>query len=74
MALVGLYFVCNLTASILTAARHGWKLFPLLPVVFACYHFAYGYGFLGGIWDFVVLRRGPHRTYTTLTRSSADNS
>jgi len=37
--------------------------------VFACYHFAYGYGFLRGLWDFVVLRHGPRRTYTELTRT-----
>jgi glycosyltransferase involved in cell wall biosynthesis len=71
LGLVGMYGVCNLVASCLTAARREWKLFPLLPLVFACYHFAYGCGFLHGIWDFVVLRRGPNRTYTDLTRSSA---
>jgi succinoglycan biosynthesis protein ExoA len=68
IALVGLYFVCNLVASILTAARSGCKLFPLLPFVFACCHFAYGYGFLRGVWDFIIFRRGPNPTYTTLTR------
>jgi succinoglycan biosynthesis protein ExoA len=72
--LVSAYLACNITASSLTAARHDWKLFPILPVVFACYHFAYGFGFLRGVWDFVILRRGPHATYVTLTRPSADNS
>jgi succinoglycan biosynthesis protein ExoA len=74
IGLVSAYSACNITASFLTAARHGWKLLPLLPVVFACYHFAYGFGFLRGIWDFVILRRAPRPTYTTLTRSSAGNS
>jgi succinoglycan biosynthesis protein ExoA len=72
--LVSAYLACNITASFLTAARHDWKLLPILPVVFACYHFAYGFGFLRGVWDFVILRRGPHATYVTLTRPSADNS
>ena len=74
IGLVSAYSLCNITASFLTAARYGWKLLPLLTVVFACYHFAYGFGFLRGIWDFVILRRAPHPSYTTLTRSSAGNS
>jgi succinoglycan biosynthesis protein ExoA len=69
---VGAYAVCNLAASFLTAARQGWALFPLLPFVFPCYHLAYGYGFLRGIWDFMILRHGPKRTYIELIRSSAD--
>ncbi len=68
LGMVGLYGVCNIVASLLTAARQGWILFPLLPLVFACYHFAYGYGFLRGVIDFVILRRGPKRAYTELTR------
>ncbi len=68
LGLVGTYTVCNVAASFLTAARQGWILFPLLPLVFACYQLAYGYGFLRGIWDFFLLRRSPSRTYTDLTR------
>ena len=68
LGLVGMYFVCNLVASIVTATRADWRLFPILPLVFACYHFAYGFGFLRGIWDFVILRRAPAHTYTRLTR------
>ena len=71
LVLVGTYATCNVAASFLTAARAGWKLFPLLPLVFACYHFAYGYGFLRGICDFIIFRRGPSSTYTELTRISA---
>jgi glycosyltransferase involved in cell wall biosynthesis len=71
LGLVGTYGACNVVASCLTAARQGWKLFPLLPLVFACYHFAYGCGFLHGIWDFVMLRRRPRATYTNLTRFTA---
>ena len=35
------------------------------------YHFGYGFGFLRGIWDFVVLRRRPSRSYSKLTRTPA---
>ncbi len=71
LGLVGTYTLCNLTASLLTAATHGWTIFSLLPFVFTTYHLGYGYGFLRGIWDFVILRRGPARTYTQLTRTTA---
>jgi succinoglycan biosynthesis protein ExoA len=73
LGLAGTYAVCNSVASLLTAACHGWKLLPLLPLVFACYHLAYGYGFLRGVWDFFILRRPPALTYTKLTRPPADN-
>jgi succinoglycan biosynthesis protein ExoA len=73
IALAGLYSLCSLVASIVTAWRTEWKLFPLLPLVFACYHFGYGYGFLRGILDFVILKREPTRAYTKLTRDSMSN-
>lgn len=68
LALLGVYIVTTLGASLLTAARTQWNIFPLLPLVFACYHFSYGYGFLRGIWDFLLRRRGPTRRYSDLTR------
>jgi succinoglycan biosynthesis protein ExoA len=69
LGLLGMYALCNLSTSFLLAARTDWKLAPILPPVFACYHLAYGYGFLRGLWDFVIFRRGAHRTYTELTRA-----
>jgi GT2 family glycosyltransferase len=69
LALVGTYSACSVATSCRIAARHGWKLVLILPLVFACYHLAYGYGFLRGLWDFVIWRRGVHRTYTQLTRA-----
>ena len=71
IGLVALYTVCNLGASVVTARKNGWRLLPLLPVVFAAYHFGYGFGFLRGIWDFVVLRQRPHKSMVTLSRGSA---
>jgi len=71
LGLVTTYALFNLTASILTAYTNGLVFFPVLPLVFATYHFAYGYGFLCGIWDFVILRRRPAGKYAKLTRSSA---
>ncbi|MDH3600418.1 MAG: glycosyltransferase family 2 protein [Candidatus Tectomicrobia bacterium] len=71
LGMAGLYAICTLSASLRTASQYGWRLLPLLPLVFACFHFAYGYGFLWGMSDFIVRHRGPQRTYTELTRSSA---
>lgn len=68
---VGTYGLCNIAASLLTALRHDWRLFSLLPLVFACYHLAYCYGFLRGVVDFVLLRRSAASPYTELTRGSA---
>jgi succinoglycan biosynthesis protein ExoA len=68
LTLLGLYLAASISASLLTAWRHNWKIFPMLPVVFACYHFGYGGGFLRGIWDFMILRRRPSSAYTGLTR------
>ena len=67
-ALGGLYSACNLAASVAAAGRRGLKLCLVLPAVFACYHFGYGYGFLHGIWDFILLRRTPAGAMATLTR------
>ncbi|HSV73055.1 MAG TPA: glycosyltransferase family 2 protein [Chthonomonadales bacterium] len=57
IVVLALYMLCIGAASAALAARAGWRLFPLLPAVFATYHLSYGAGFLAGIWDFVVLRR-----------------
>jgi succinoglycan biosynthesis protein ExoA len=51
-ALAGLYLLANLGASAITAAQKGWRLFPVLPVVFATLHLSYGLGFWGGLVRF----------------------
>jgi succinoglycan biosynthesis protein ExoA len=73
LLLIGTYLTCNLAASVTAAARSDWKLLPLFPVVFACYHIAYGYGFLRGLFDFMIIRGAPSAAYTELTRTSAGN-
>src|SRR5262249_15655175 len=74
LGILGSYLICTLAASILTGTKAGWNVCVLLPIVFACYHFGYGYGFLRGVWDFVILRRRPNLAYTKLTRSSEEAS
>lgn len=68
--LVTAYIVCDIGASLSVAVRKGFRFFPLLPFIFPCFHIGYGYGFLRGICDFIVLRRKPGQRFTLLTRAS----
>jgi succinoglycan biosynthesis protein ExoA len=49
LAMLVLYTVAVLTASLAAADREGWAILPYLPPVFAAYHFSYGLGFLFGL-------------------------
>ncbi len=71
LGLSATYFAVSLVASLFAAKKNGWKLFPLLPTVFGCYHLSYGIGFLHGVLDFLILRRRPSQAHTELTRTSA---
>ncbi len=46
---LGLYLAASLVTSAMLAAEHGVSLFPLLPIVFAIIHCAWGCGFLAGL-------------------------
>jgi succinoglycan biosynthesis protein ExoA len=61
----GAVVVCG---SCLAARRAGWKLLPILPFVFTCLHFGYGYGFLRGLCDFVLFNNAPSKEFVRLTR------
>ncbi len=50
-----LYVAASLVASGLAAARGGGRFFPLLPVIFATIHLAWGTGFLAGVVRFLPL-------------------
>ena len=43
------YVLFAFVASFLAAKRDGWKLMPVLPLVFVVYHLSYGIGFLAGL-------------------------
>lgn len=70
LILLGSYLLANFGAAVFTAARSGWRFLPALPLVFACYHFGYGIGFLRGLIGFVLLRRAPSAAFTRLTRAA----
>lgn len=65
---VVLYGGCVVGISSVVAPRKGWHYFPILPLVFACYHLGYGIGFLHGVINFVLLRRQAGTHHSTLTR------
>jgi hypothetical protein len=65
----GLYLIVNGLISVLTcAAPQRLKYLPLMPLVFAAFHLGYGYGFLRGAIDFLLLRKGGAAGFTKLTR------
>jgi len=51
------YLFANFGFSLAIAIKKGLKFFPVLPVVFSTLHFSYGFGFLKGIWDFVIRKK-----------------
>jgi len=68
--LTGFYGLCLVAASLVTAWQTEAAFLAILPAVFWCYHFGYGYGFLRGLWDFVVWKNKPPLSFTSLTRVS----
>jgi len=46
VSILGLYPALSIFSSAKIASEHGWKLFPLLPVLFLVIHIGYGLGFL----------------------------
>ena len=66
---LGLYLTANLAATFITCWQPSRRKFtPVMPLVFAAYHFGYGCGFLRGLIDFMVLRRGGQTGYAAVTR------
>ena len=68
LGLLGAYVLGTAAASLLSV-RTSPRLFPLVSLVGATFHVAYGLGFLRGIWDAFVWRRGPSGAFTRLTRT-----
>lgn len=67
-SILAVYALALVLASVHAAGRTKWKLLPVLPLAFCCFHFGYGCGFLKGILDFVVLRRNAAAYFARLTR------
>ncbi|MDZ7831094.1 MAG: glycosyltransferase family 2 protein [Desulfobacterales bacterium] len=68
--LLACYAIASFGASLITCRQPiHWQYLPVMPLVFGCYHFGYGIGFLRGVFDFVILRRRGTRSFSTLTRA-----
>lgn len=48
-SVIGSYLLANLVASTMAARQGGWAYLPVLPLVFAVIHFAWGLGFWYGV-------------------------
>jgi succinoglycan biosynthesis protein ExoA len=59
LAMIGAYAAATLGASLTLARGGGWRLYPLLPVVFFILHAAYGTGFAVGLVRFARSWRTP---------------
>lgn len=73
LAMFACYGIANLAASVAAARSAGWDLFPYLPAAFGTYHFAWGLGFLVGIFRMLPKPGAPvpmsaNSTFTKLTR------
>ncbi len=72
LLVLALYAAANLGASVHACVAAGtFSYLPVMPIVFAAYHFGYGYGFLRGVVDFLLLRRGSGAAFTAITRGSS---
>jgi glycosyltransferase involved in cell wall biosynthesis len=70
LGLAGLYAAVSFVFSVgLCGSPSRWRYLPVMPVVFAAYQFGFGYGFLQGVADFIVLRKAAGARFTALTRS-----
>lgn len=67
------YCVAALMLSLFVAARTQWALLPVLPIVVGCFHLGYGYGFLRGVLDLVLLQNAPGTQFVQLTRNAQVN-
>lgn len=67
--LAAAYLAVTALASLFIAARSHWSLLPVVPWVLGCFHIGYGYGFLRGLLDLVLLRNAPDTQFVQLTRN-----
>lgn len=52
-----LYLMANLLVSIRVSMGQNILLFPFLMVAYFTVHFGYGFGYLKGVWDFIIVKR-----------------
>lgn len=56
--LIIIYISLDMFISLCICTRLiNFKYLPILPIIFAVFHFGYGFGFLRGVLDFVILKK-----------------
>jgi glycosyltransferase involved in cell wall biosynthesis len=70
LALAGAYALASGVAAVMASRRSDGDVLLLMPVVFACYHFAYGTGFLVGVLDALRVRRRAPSFSREITRGT----
>lgn len=55
--ILGSYIGLNLLFSLILSIRESFKLFPLIAISFATLHVSYGFGYIKGIFDFIIGKR-----------------
>ena len=69
LGIVSLYSTLSLLFCVsVCRERSRWRYFAVMPLVFAAYQFGFGFGFLQGVVDFVVLHGTGRRRFAALTR------
>jgi succinoglycan biosynthesis protein ExoA len=69
IATIGMYLVSCLGASIVSCnSLVKIKYLPVMPIIFAAYHFGYGLGFLAGLVDFGLFSGSSGHKFAGLTR------
>jgi glycosyltransferase involved in cell wall biosynthesis len=70
-AVLAAYLGADAAAAAAAARKHGWRLLPLLALVFPVYHLSYGAGFLAGSVSLLLprgFRPGANSAFAQLTR------
>jgi len=57
LAILCSYLVTNLIFSFLLSLKNGGRYFFILPAVFLILHISYGFGYLKGIFDFMIFKK-----------------
>jgi hypothetical protein len=69
--LMAAYLTALVAGSVLLCAARGKRrLIPVIPLIIGIYHFSFGYGFLRGVFDFVVRQKVGSKRLSDLTRAS----
>jgi len=69
LALLVLYFSALVAASLAIAVKQSaYSKIWVMPLVLAMFHIGYGWGFVRGVWDFLIRRKGHSQSFARLTR------